>query len=86
MMIGVVAMSVGLIGQPLHLGLRAAMDDLGPIMPALVFIQMMTLLGNVLFPIGVALRALQSARTADRVKELELIIEVQNEQLSRQSS
>jgi hypothetical protein len=42
--------------------------------------------GGVMFAVGVALRAIRSARATDRVKELEMIIEAQNEQLSRQGS
>ncbi|MBB5351876.1 hypothetical protein HNR46_002115 [Haloferula luteola] len=41
-------------------------------------------LGQLIFSVGFVMRALRSAREMERVKELEMVIQAQSEQLSRQ--
>ncbi|GAA5482850.1 hypothetical protein [Haloferula sargassicola] len=82
MMVGVVMTTLSIFGWPV---LIYVMDRGGGPRPWIIGLaQGVSMLGSLLLAAGIAMRAVKLSRGSDRVRELELIIEAQNDELARQ--
>ena len=81
MLMGAIFVSLGMIAGPILSIIGAGSE--------LIYLMMggglISSFGSLLFMVGFAMHALGFRRVCDRVTELEMVIEAQNEQLGRQS-
>jgi hypothetical protein len=81
MLVGTILLSLGLVAGPLISIVGAGSQIVYLIMGQ----GLVSSFGSLLFLVGFALHAMGFRRVCERVAELEMVIEAQNEQLGRQS-
>lgn len=86
MLIGLAFATLGGVAWPL-VRVGISQSSLGSIdtMHMISLIGLLSTFGSLLFMVGFAMHALGFRRVCERVSELEMVIEAQNEQLGRQS-
>ncbi|MCH7228914.1 hypothetical protein [Haloferula sp. A504] len=85
MLMGVILATLGMVALPIiQLGIMPRLSSPSQLAYFFLGTGLFSSFGSLLFMVGFAMHALGFRRVCDRISELEMVIEAQNEQLGRQ--